>query len=259
MTSPSPSFLRIGRQQWQDTWAGVRAVAPLMPGAILFGLAFGALIRVAGINAWVGNFASVSVVAGASQIAIVEQLRAGAPAAIAVLTALVINARFALYSAALAPVFEAFPARWRLGLAHLMTDQSAVVALQHSPRWPDPVRRRWFIWGSSGPFVAVWAMGTAAGIALGPVIPDSWQIGFIVPLMFLAVLVPGLRDSPALVAVAVSVGVVLLGKELPYGLNVLLGALAGIAAGAMVPRRAAAHDDANEDPENPPTGSEASL
>lgn len=208
-----------------------------MPGAIIFGLAFGALVRVAGISAWVGNYASVSVVAGASQIAIVEQLRAGAPAFIAVVTALVINARLALYSAALAPVFAAFPLRWRLGLAHLMTDQSAVVSLQHADAWPDPVRRRWFIWGASGPFVAVWAMGTAAGIALGPVIPDSWQIGFIVPLMFIAVLVPGARSSPALVAVAVSVAVVVLGRDLPFGLNVLAGALAGIAAGSLVPER----------------------
>ncbi|WP_062389699.1 AzlC family ABC transporter permease [Demequina iriomotensis] len=257
MTSRPRAFLRIGPQQWSDTWAGIRAVAPLMPGAVLFGLAFGALIRVAGINAWVGNYASVTVVAGASQIAIVEQLRAGAPAAIAVLTALVINARMALYSAALAPVFAAFPRRWRLGLAHLMTDQSAVVTLQHAERWPDPVRRRWFIWGASGPFVAVWAMGTAAGIALGPVIPDSWQIGFIVPLMFLAVLVPGLRDSPALVAVAVSVGVVVLGRELPYGLNVLGGALAGIAAGAMVPRRAVPDDAAGgRSPGDPDAGPE---
>jgi len=203
----------------------------------MFGLAFGALIQVAGINPWVGNFASVSVVAGASQIAAVEQLRQGAPAIIAIATALVINARFALYSAALAPVFAAFPLRWRLGLAHLMTDQSAVVSMHHTDQWPDPVRRRWFIFGVSMPFVAVWVMGTAAGVALGPVIPEGWQIGFIVPLMFIAVMVPGLRDVPALVAAAASVTVVVVARELPFGLNVLIGATAGIVIGSLVPDR----------------------
>ncbi len=234
------AVLRIGARQWADAWSGLRAIAPLMPGSALFGLAFGALVRVAGIDPWVGGFASVSVVAGASQIAIVEALRTGAPAVIAVITALVINARFALYSAALAPVFAAFPLRWRLGLAHLMTDQAAVVSLQHADEWPDPVRRRWFVVGGALPFVVVWAVGTAAGIALGPVIPAAWQIGFIVPLMFLAVMVPGLHDAPALTAVGCAALVVVVAKDLPYGLNVLAGALAGITAGSFVPERRAA-------------------
>jgi predicted branched-subunit amino acid permease len=97
------------------------------------------------------------------------------------------------------------------------------------------VRRRWFILGVSLPFVAVWVMGTAAGVALGPVIPDTWQIGFIVPLMFIAVMVPSLRTWPALTAALVAVAVVLIAKDLPYGLNVLTGALTGIAIGSFVP------------------------
>ncbi|WP_062205837.1 AzlC family ABC transporter permease [Demequina salsinemoris] len=246
MTPPSPArrtVLGIAPQQRSDAWAGLKAIAPLMPGSVLFGMAFGALIRVAGIDPWVGSYASVSVVAGASQIAIVEAVRSNAPAVIAVLTALVINARFALYSAALAPVFASFPRRWKLGLAHLMTDQAAVISLEHADRYPDPVRRRWFIVGGALPFVIVWVMGSVAGIVLGPVIPDAWQIGFIVPLMFLAVLVPGLHDAPGVVAVAVSTLVVVLAKDLPWGLNVLAGALAGIAVGSFVPSRS--RDDAS--------------
>src|SRR5690554_6464915 len=170
------SRLGIAPQQWRDAWAGAKALGPLMPGSALFGLAFGALIRLAGIDPWTGTYASASVMAGASQIAIVDQLRAGAPAVIVILTALVINARMALYSAALAPIFAAFPRRWVYGLAHLMTDQAAVVSLQEAHKWPDPVRRRWFILGGALPFSAVWVVGTVAGVVLGPVIPDAWQI-----------------------------------------------------------------------------------
>ncbi|PKQ27009.1 MAG: branched-chain amino acid ABC transporter permease [Actinobacteria bacterium HGW-Actinobacteria-4] len=237
MTPPSPAFASIGREQWRDFWAGTRAMTPLMAGSAAFGLAFGALVRTVGIDPWTGTFASVSVAAGASQIAIVDQLRVGAPAVIVVLTALVINARLALYSAALAPVYAAFPRRWKLGLAHIMTDQSAVMTVLHADKWPDPVRRRWFIFGVSGPFVGVWVVGTVAGIALGPVIPEAWQIGFIVPLMFIAVVMPALRTWPALTAALVAVAVVVLTKDLPYGLNVLLGALAGIALGSLVPTK----------------------
>src|SRR5690554_2989057 len=105
------AVLGIGRAQWSDAWAGAKAIAPLMPGSALFGVAFGALVRVTGIDPFAGVFASVSVVAGSSQIAMVEALRASAPAAVAVLTAVLINARMALYSAALAPVWAGFPRR----------------------------------------------------------------------------------------------------------------------------------------------------
>jgi len=205
-----------------------------MPGSALFGLAFGALVRVAELNPFAGLFASVTVVAGASQIAIVESLRAGAPAIIAIFTAILINARVALYSAALAPIWAPFPLRWRLGLSYIMTDQSAIVSLQNADAYPDPVRRRWFTVGAALPFVLVWILGTAAGIILGPVIPASWQIGFIVPLMFIAVLVPGLKRPAEFVTIAVAGAVVLTCRGLPFGLNVLFGIIAGMAAGAVV-------------------------
>ena len=225
--------MRIGRQQWADAWAGLKAIAPLMAGSAAFGLAFGALITGAGVNGWTGLFASASVVAGASQISIVESIRADAPAVIAVLTALIINARFALYSAALGPVFAAFPLRWKLGLAHLMTDQAAVVALQNVDRYPDPVRRRWFVLGGALPFVLVWLVGTVIGIITGPIIPPSWNIGFIVPLMFIAVMVPVLRKPEELVGLGVTGAVVLLSQGLPFGLNVLTGIVAGLIAGSV--------------------------
>lgn len=231
------TFLRIGPVQWRDFWKGTVAISPLMPGSIVFGMAFGALVTEVGGSVWLSAYASGTVTAGASQIAIVEALSAGAPALIAIATALVINARLALYSAALAPVFAAFPRRWQLGLAYLMTDQSAAVSVIEAPRWPDPVRRRWFIFGVSGPFAVVWLLGTIAGAVLGPVIPTEWQIGFIVPLMFIAVLVPALRTLPAVAAMGIAIATVLLLKDVPHGLNVLIGALTGIALGAFVPDR----------------------
>ncbi|WP_084079254.1 AzlC family ABC transporter permease [Demequina sp. NBRC 110057] len=229
---------RIGPQQRRDFRAGARAIAPLMPGSVVFGLAVGALINLAGWPAWMGPYASATVSAGASQIAIIDALTQGAPAVIAILTALVINARLALYSASLAPVFAAFPTRWKLVLSYLMTDQSAAVSVLTQDAWPNPVRRRWFILGVSGPFTGVWILGTAAGAILGPVIPAEWQIGFIVPLMFIAVLVPALRTLPAVAATGISIAVVLLLKDLPYGLNVLAGAIAGIGLASFIPDRA---------------------
>ena len=225
------SFLRVGRAQWADAWDGLKAISPLMIGSAVFGLAFGALVIDAGINPWAGLFGTVTVVAGASQIAMVEAIRADAPAIVAVLTGILINARFALYSAALAPLWAVFPLRWRLGLAYLMTDQSAVVAMREADE-QDPVRRRWYAMGAALPFVLVWVLGTMVGLVLGPVIPEHWQVGFIVPLMFIAVLVPGLRKPAELVTIAGATAIVLLGHNWPFGLNVFFGIIAGMTAGA---------------------------
>lgn len=213
-----------------------------MPGAVVFGIAFGALAIDAGLSGWTTLFASSSVVAGASQIAIVESLKANAPALIAIATALVINARMALYSAALTPVFAPLSWPWKALLSFLLTDQSAVVTLQHHERYRRPDRLAWFALGVAGPFVGVWVVGTAVGVLTGPVIPDAWQIGFVVPLMFIAILVPALTSAPTLTAASAAIVVTLLAKDAPYYLNVLAGALAGIAIGALVPAGPASID-----------------
>jgi len=248
VTSPLPEFdsagrangaanggpiLGIGRLQWADAWAGLKAIAPMTPGATAFGLAFGALVPAMGINPWTGVYASASIMAGASQISVFESIRTGAPAVVAILTALIINARFALYSAALGPVFSAFPRRWKLGLAHLMADPSAVVALQHADKYSDPVRKRWFVMGAALPLQIIFLMGTAVGVVVGPIIPEAWQIGFIVPLMFISVMVPTLRRSEDVVALGITGAVALLSRGLPFGLNVLVGIVSGITVGTL--------------------------
>ncbi|MGC4175863.1 AzlC family ABC transporter permease [Demequina sp.] len=226
------TVLGIAPKQWADAWAGLRAIGPLMIGSGIFGLAYRALVRDVGIDPWAGLFGSVSVVAGASQIAIIESVRADAPAIVAILTAVLINARFALYSAALAPLWTVFPLRWRLALAYLMTDQAAVVSLREADE-PDPVRRRWFAMGAALPFVLIYVVGTVIGLVLGPVIPEAWEVGFIVPLMFIAVLVPGLRKPAELITIAGAAVMVLLGRGWPFGLNVFIGIIAGMTAGAL--------------------------
>ena len=74
-------------------------------------------------------------------------------------------------------------------------------------------------------------MGTIVGILAGPIIPDAWNVGFIVPLMFIAVMVPVLRKPEELVGLGVTAAVVLLSTGLPFGLNVLTGIVAGLIAG----------------------------
>ncbi len=79
-------------------------------------------------------------------------------------------------------------------------------------------------------------MGTTVGVLVGASIPPELQLGFAVPLMFIALLVPSVKDRPSLVAAAVGFAVTLLAQEAPLSTGLLIGAGAGIAFGMLARR-----------------------
>lgn len=210
-------------------------MAPLMVAAFPFGLVYGVAVTQVSLPNWQGGLASSLIVAGAAQFALIDLIDQNAPWTVAVATALVINLRFAMYSGALAPGFSEFPTRWKLTLPFLMTDQAAVTALTEFDRNTDPVHRRWFYLGGAAPFALVWVVGTWLGIIFGADIPDSWQLGVAVPLIFVALVVPSVKNRPAFVAALFGAAGALLAAPLPHSLNVIVGALAGVTAGLLVP------------------------
>lgn len=216
---------------------GVRDIGGLVPGVAVFGLSFGALVRARGIDPIAGATSSLVVGAGAGQTAAIEVLAVGGSVAIAVLSAMIVNARFALYSAALAPMFGRFTPAWRWGLAYLVSDQTVGLYGRGQERWTAPALQQYYMLGVTLPMRTAWVGGTVAGILLGPVVPGAWQVGFIVPLMFIALAIPGIRGLPELVAAVTGLVTVVALKDLPLGLNIVAAALLGMAAGLLVHTR----------------------
>lgn len=214
---------------------GVRAVAALAVGALPFGLAFGVVAAAStAVPPIVGGLSSTIVFAGASQVALINLLDSGAPWFIAIGTALIINARMAMYSGALAQAFGEFPTLWRFGLPYLTTDQAAVTSILRFEEMTDPDERRWFFLGAGLTMWVPWHLATWVGVLAGGEIPDSWRIDFAIPLMFIALLVPSIRRRSDLVGalVAGAVGVAAIG--VPLSLGLLIGTFVGIGAGLLV-------------------------
>jgi 4-azaleucine resistance transporter AzlC len=212
---------------------GLRAALPLAVTALPFGLVYGLVVVNSSISPWTGLAGSWLILAGAAQISLVELLDAGAAWPVAVGTALVINSRLALYSAALAPAFSAFDRRWRWSLPYLLTDQAAVVAITEFTRRPDPRQRRIFFTAAALLIAVFWWAGSVIGVLTGGSIPEETDIGFAVPAMFLALLVPTLTSRPVVVA-ALSGGVTsVAAAALPSGVNITVAALVGIVAGRL--------------------------
>jgi predicted branched-subunit amino acid permease len=68
-------------------------------------------------------------------------------------------------------------------------------------------------------------------------LPASWPIDFAVPLTFIAMVMPVLKDKPA-VAAAISAAVVaVMAFALPFKLGLILAALVGILTGTVLEYR----------------------
>lgn len=175
--------------------AGARAILPLSVGAFAFGMAYGVSVTELSINDLVGALASLLMLAGAAQLAVVDLVDQGAPWFVVVGTALVINARFMMYSGALAPSFSEYPRRWRVALSYFMTDQATVTSLLYNERQREPRARMAYYLGAGLCFAVAWWIGTAIGVGIGATVPSEFQVGFAVPLMFVALVVPSINYS----------------------------------------------------------------
>ena len=99
------------------TRLAIKDTLPLAAAVLPFGLAIGATIADSELWAPGALAGALLLMAGASQLAVVGLLNSGAGIVVAVGTALLINARFVLYSAGLARWFRDEPLWRRLLLA----------------------------------------------------------------------------------------------------------------------------------------------
>ncbi len=223
--------------QSKQFWAGVRAEIPLLIGGFPFGLIYGALALNAGLSRTAAQVMSSTVFAGSAQFITAQLVHENTPGFVIVLTIAVVNLRHMLYSASLAPYLAALPVRWKAILSYLLTDEAyAPTILRYEKEGITP-HAHWFLLGAGGVLWMDWQLGTALGIFLGAAIPESWSLDFALPLTFIAMVVPVLRDRPAIVA-ALSAGVVaLIAFSLPYKLGLILAALVGIVVGTLLEGR----------------------
>lgn len=229
------------RMTWnrQATMDALRALLPLTPPVPLFGLVFGlAVAESTEVGSVAGWASSVLVFGGASQLAAVVVIDAGGTALVAIGTILVINARHVLYSAVLRTRFVDAPRWFRWLGPYLLVDQ--VFAITETRPDDDPLDYRLSHFLTGGLYWLGWwtvsvAVGVAVGLTAGDVVPDSWSLEFSVPLLFLGLLVNAVRDRPGLVAAVVAgVTAVVAGQLGPPGAGLLVAAVAGVGAGAVL-------------------------
>jgi 4-azaleucine resistance transporter AzlC len=222
------------RERIKNFWAGIRAEFPLLVGVFPFGMIYGALALDAGLSKSASQLMSAIVFAGSSQFVTAQLVHESAPGLVIVLTIAVVNLRHMLYSASLAPYLAPLSTRWKLLLSYLLTDEAyAPSILKYEKEGAQPFSH-WFLFGAGLALWATWQVSTAFGIFLGAAIPDSWSLDFALPLTFIAMVMPALKNRPAIGAAVSAGGVALAANSLPYRLGLILAALVGIAVGTLL-------------------------
>ncbi|NPU86255.1 MAG: AzlC family ABC transporter permease [Syntrophaceae bacterium] len=217
-----------------EFFSGVRAQLPLLLGVVPFGLIYGALAVQVGVPATVAQAMSSVIFAGSAQFIAAPLIVASTPPLVLILTVFVVNLRHLLYSASVAPFLEHLSPSWKALLSYLLTDEAYAVSIAHFHQAGDGAKRHWFLFGAGLTLWASWQLSTAIGIFIGARVPPEWSLDFALPLTFIAIVVPMIKNRAHVTAALVAAVSGVVAFMLPYKLAYIVASMAGIAVGMAV-------------------------
>ncbi len=213
--------------------AGIRGMLPILLGVLPFGLIAGAATVSVGLSPLGAIGMSIFVFAGMAQLAAVELVGKDAAWLVVLATALVVNLRFVMYSAAVAPHLRHLPLRWKVPLAYILSDQAFVVSMARFDDLRDPRLRVWFYFGTAATLWTAWQVAFGIGAVLGASVPASWSLDFAVPLTLMALMPASVRDSAAVLTVVVTGVAAWFTQALPLNLGTIAAVVIGVAVGGL--------------------------
>ncbi|HNE04555.1 MAG TPA: AzlC family ABC transporter permease [Anaerolineales bacterium] len=215
----------------KDFIAGIKGAAPILIGVIPFAMITGVGAVSVGLSFWESMGMSVFVFAGASQLVVFQLMSVGTPWIIMVLTAWVVNVRFTMYSATLAPYLQKLSTGRKALLAYMLSDQAFGVSMSRFISTDKEIDYRWYYFGAALIIWLAWQVSAVIGTLLGALVPASLGFDFAFPLSFMALMFGALRDRPTVVAALTGGFIAVLAKSLPYNTGLVLATFLGIIAG----------------------------
>jgi 4-azaleucine resistance transporter AzlC len=197
--------------------AGLRAVTPLLPAVLAFGVSFGVLSQAAGFDGAASIVMSLTTFAGSAQFAVVSVMSAGGTAAAAIAAAVLLNARYGPMALSAASAFRGGWVR-RLLEAQLLVDESWALSQR------DGGFDRRVLIGAGLGLYAGWSGGTAIGVVAGDSLADPATLGLdaAFPALFLALLAPLVLSRRRMAAALLGAGIALTLTPLtPAGIPVI--------------------------------------
>jgi predicted branched-subunit amino acid permease len=215
---------------------GVREMLPAGIAIGSWGLVTGVAMVKSGLPVGYAIALSLVVFAGSAQLATLPLIVAGAPLPVIWLTALMVNLRFVIFSAALRPYFSNIRLRQRLLAGYVAGDLGFALFMQKfgSATEKGTAQQRGYFYGGAVTNWVAWQSASIAGILLAALIPTQWGLGLAAVLALLAVLIPMLASVPAIVGVITAATLSLVFAGLPLKLGLLISIAAGVLIAVML-------------------------
>jgi predicted branched-subunit amino acid permease len=208
-------------------------VSPILVGLIPFAGVVGVTMAALDIPVLIGVVGSALVFAGSAQLAVLGLLGSGAGIVPMLISVLMINSRFAVYGGALEPMFRRQPRWFRWLGPHFLVDQNyALTTARNDLTDPQRFRRYWMT--TSAAIGAVWLTTIAAAMSLGQTVPKDSPLSFAATCIYIALLVPNMKDRLGRYAASSSAVTALAFAELTNSLGVLAGVVAGVSLTALL-------------------------
>lgn len=208
---------------------GIRAGLPMIAGILLFGLSTGAATAPSGLSLGVLLAMPVVMYAGVGQLVYAQLFALGAPLPSMMLSVMLVNMRFLVYSTIASTWPRPKGIRYRLLAPYFVTETSFGLALREKPE-----ERLSFMMGAGLVMWICWLVSCVAGVMLASQLPPL-KHGYAVPAIVLSPVIASLlrerkRMATALLACAIGMAI----ANMPYRLGPLVaGAIAVTAVVAV--------------------------
>lgn len=212
-------------------------MTPVLTGVVPFGAVMGSVCFEAKLSLLQSAGMNFIVYAGAAQLAAVDLMSKNAASLIVILTGLIINLRFLLYSAALSPVVQRSNFLIKLFCAYSLTDQAYAVMSANENKLKTSADATQFYLGASACMMLVWHSSVFAGYIFGNFAPASLALDFAVPLSFAALVIPTIKNRTYLIVAIFSSLLSLVLHSLPFKLGLMITALASIGLAAILTKK----------------------
>lgn len=174
---------------------GFKSILPIISGIVPFGAVMGSAFAEAKLSFFQAMLMNTAVYAGAAQLATTDLMKMNAAWFVVVATGLIINLRFLLYSAAMAPYMRETGFFQKFFVSFTLTDQSYAAMTANTDKISSNKEAIEFYLGTAVCMLLTWHAAVIAGFVFGNFAPASLALDFAIPLSFVALLVPTIKSK----------------------------------------------------------------
>jgi len=219
--------------KWKVFKEGVFEELPLQVGVFPFGIIYGIMAIETGLTPLQAFLMSSIIFGGASQIVFLQLFSSGSSMQLLVTSVGAINSRHFLYSLSMLEFLKKLSLKWRIILGYLLTDEAYAVSIRKFMNEPNKLFLHFHLLGTGITLFLSWQLSTLTGILLGGDLPEFLDLQFIIPLTFIAIIIPMIKSVSTLFVVLSSAVTALICKNLDINFWIILSAVVGIIFGIL--------------------------